>query len=207
MPPQAGYEIWTPDILHSAIYANCSSPARPDVETLTSFATSRQAFLSFTTGTGGDRTAAYQQYLGLREALAQCLPGDVLRDASDARVEATRHVLSQQPAAMRLKSSKQPLTVPSGLGGASAAGSGNSTAGAFADGFYYVPQQGDGDAAPVPELLLRPGAAFDVSVQLYDIVGLPIIAGKRSGLFWRGNMRDHLFTAECDPQELQMVLA
>lgn len=172
---QARYEIWTEDAFHSAIYASCSSSASLDAEVLTSFISSR---LNRTADPHGTRTTAYQQYLGLQEALLQCLPGGARSDQSP---EDARYTLSQQPATMRLTSSQQPLTLPSALGGGGGgmpAGNSNSTAAAFADGFYYV-APGDRDEEPaVRELLLRPGAPFDISVQLYDAVGLPVIAGE-----------------------------
>ncbi len=178
---QARYEIWTQDAFHSAIYASCSSPGSLNAQALTSFASSRQTWLNRTVDPNGTRTTAYGQYLGLQEALLQCLPEGARSDQSP---EAARYTLSQQPATVRLKSSQQPLTLPSGLGGGGGGGGGtptgssNSAAAAFADGFYYA-APGDSDEEPtVRELLLRPGAPFDVSVQLYDAVGLPVIAGE-----------------------------
>ncbi len=83
---------------------------------------------------------------------------------------------------MRLRSSRQPLAVPPGLGvNADSANADNSSSWmpGSADGFSYVLLQDGigGGPAPPTQLKLRAGAAFDISVQLYDIVGLPVTAG------------------------------
>lgn len=170
--PQAHYEIWTQDAFHSAGYVNCASQGTLDAEALAGFDINRQMLLSIAAEAIGNGSTLYRQYLGLQEALLRCLPEEVRREAS---VEAARLILSQQPAVMRLRSSRQPLTLPPGLSGGAFTNSSSSTVAASADGFQYASQGGDGAA---PKLQLRTGVAFDLSVQLYDVIDVPAVVGE-----------------------------
>ncbi len=190
--------MWTQDALHSAVYANCStttSPAEPSQAAVSPAALEQlRAWLDtigWRNNATSNGTAASQRYTGLLQALSRCI-ADAGTDASLPEVITGSDILSQQPKFMRLRSSRQPLTWPSGLAGGSVAkasadagSSSSSVYDAVADGFYYNPY-GDGNMAgaaqpPDRKLKLRVGAPFDVTVQLYDVVGLPVTAGVYDG--------------------------
>ncbi len=185
--------MWTQDALHSAVYANCSSSstADPGQAAVSPAALEQlQAWLDTIGGNSNNATSngttASQRYISLMQALSRCV-ADTGMDASLPETMTGSDILSQQPKYMQLRSSKQPLTWPSGLAGGSVvkasadAGSSSRVYDTVADGFYYNPY-GDGNMAgagqpPDRKLRLRVGAPFDVTVQLYDVVGLPVTAG------------------------------
>lgn len=184
--PQARYEVWTQDALHSAIYANCSATADGAAEALMSFAARQQATpLPPAVELPATGAPAHGQHADVRKALLQCLPAD---EDKGFEPNAMTSILSQQPAAMRLQSSGQAVTLPPGLGvgdafaGLNDISSGSTSVLEAADGFYYryaaEPEGGGASPARPPTLKLRAGAAYDISVQLYDALGYPVVDGK-----------------------------
>ncbi len=126
---------------------------------------------------------AAQRFLSLREALSQCVVPSSINSSA-----ALDRMLSLQPASIRLRSSRQPGTTGI-LAGATATTAGGllgegGVDGEAADGFAYqvngLGEAGGGGPAEhkLPSRLrLRPGAPFDVTVQLHDVNGLPVSAG------------------------------